>query len=146
MSAAYFRNSIHRARDAHSSRCSESNSAQAAWCLRPSTASGPESRACGSPTRTEQPSRAVNRASTIAGPSPKLATGALVGQSSAAQTHSVRTRPFPSPTESSGVQCPGPPPGRPPPPPGGGRGGGGGPRGDPPPPPPPPAPATTPQV
>ena len=35
------------------------------------------------------PSRAVSRASTIGGPVAKFATGALVGQSSAAQTHSA---------------------------------------------------------
>ena len=36
---------------------------------------------------------AVSRASTHAGPAPKFTTGALVGQSRAAQTHSARTLP-----------------------------------------------------
>ncbi len=55
-------------RDAHSSRPCESNSAQAPWRLRPSDASGQERIAWRSPISTEQPSRAVRRASTIGGP------------------------------------------------------------------------------
>ena len=58
---------------------------------------------CSSPTCTEQPSRAVRRPSTIGGPLPKLATGALVGQSSAAHTYSGRTLPPAAASDSSGA-------------------------------------------
>ena len=58
-----------------------------------------------SPTidRAAEPRRQPGRAPS-AGRSAKLATGALVGQSSAAQTHSGRTWPVPSSSDSSGVQ------------------------------------------
>ena len=88
--------------DAHSIRPAESYSAAAASRLRPSRASGQDRIECCSPVRTEQPSRAVMRASTIGGPAPKLATGALVGQSSAAQTYSGRTEPSSAASDSSG--------------------------------------------
>ena len=98
------RSSIQSAREAQSSRPPSSNSAHAAWRLRPSTSSGHDTSAWRSPTRTPQPIRAVSRASTIGGPSPKFATGALVGQSSAPHRHSGRTCPSSSASDSSGVQ------------------------------------------
>ena len=62
------RSSIQSAREAQSRRPPSSNSAHAAWRLRPSTSSGHETRAWRSPARTSQPIRAVSRASTIGGP------------------------------------------------------------------------------
>ena len=86
-------------------RPSESNSAQAAWRLRPSTSERPrhDRVRLADPHRARRAAPSAARAPS-AGRSPKFATGALVGQSSAAQTHSGRTRPVPSPSDSSGVQ------------------------------------------
>ena len=96
------RSSIQSARDAQARRPpSRTARSRPGACARPRRATTTAS-ACGSPTRTAHPIRAVSRARTTGGPSPKLATGALVGQSSAAQTHSGRTCPSSSASDSSG--------------------------------------------